>query len=397
MICFKMTIWGFRRKISSVFAFLCLVFVTSCLFLSHSVSAISPSQTGRVGVSSITVKDDGTPSSPDGYDLSVDSGSGLGRGNRSSASNIRDIYIRYSGTIPAHSITAVTINLSGQWVAIGDMKFNGAIGNNYWSLIDQDCNTSTEPGGVGRFNTSCTLWYYTTVADNQINLAPSDNSRIFTISGEYSITVQAGTYYTTTDAESFVLDTRRNQILDGIESKIAFDILPELKAIKEAIAGVDSAGIIASIESGNQQAHDDALAQKEATDKQTQQQKEQYEQEKQEEQDRENQGKSDMDDATGIFNFNLLNPFAGIFGLFKSHSTCASIPTLAAWVHSDTSVVCSWWSSSVVSVLTPVFGIFSMMIVFGFLVSWLGGAGQGRGIDIGWDSQWYGPHSGEKF
>lgn len=151
------------------------------------------------------------------------------------------------------------------------------------------------------------------------------------------------------------------------------------------------------IQASKQQAHDDAQKQLDATNKQTEQQKEQYDQEKQEEADRENQGKDDMDQATGIFNFNFLNPFSGIFALFSPASSCASIPTLARWVHSDTSTVCSWWSADVRSVLTPVFGISSMILLFGFIVNWLRNAGTGGGVDIGWDSKWYSPHHGEKF
>lgn len=373
MICSKTSMVS--RKIFSLFVFTCLFSLCFCFSCSSSASAISPSQTGFVGLASATVK----LGSDAGYDMSMIAGDSIARANRNGVDYISDIYIRFLGNIPAHSVLAVTVEISGNFNGTAnEFKNIGAAGNNYWSLIDRDCDTFTEPGG--KFNSTCTYWYYTSVADNQINLSPSSNSgsRIVTVNGSYSIIVQSGTYYTTTDAESFVLDTRRNQILDGIESKIAFDILPELKAIKEAIAGVDSAGIIASIESGNKQAHDDALAQKEATDKQTQQQKEQYEQEKEEEKQREDSANEEGGKLAGIFNITLLNPFAGIWELFNPGG-CTSIPTIASWVHSEDMVYCSWWPQSIRATLTPVFSLSAMMLLFGFVAKWLGG---NEGINV---------------
>lgn len=75
---------------------------------------------------------------------------------------------------------------------------------------------------------------------------------------------------------------------------------------------------------------------------------------------------------TNLFNFSLLNPFSGLFGLFSDSNSCASIPTLAGLIHSNETQVCPWFPSDVRSILTPVIGISSMMLVFGFVVRWLG-------------------------
>lgn len=127
-----------------------------------------------------------------------------------------------------------------------------------------------------------------------------------------------------------------------------------------------------------QQQHADALAQKQATEAQTQQQKDQYDQEKAEENEREEQGKSDANQLAGIFNITVLNPFAGIWEIFNDGG-CTNISTLANWLHSEQTVYCSWWPHSIRATLTPVFSIASMMILWGFVMRWLGGS---EGFDV---------------
>lgn len=73
-----------------------------------------------------------------------------------------------------------------------------------------------------------------------------------------------------------------------------------------------------------------------------------------------------------LFTFDFINPFAGIFNLFSDQSSCASIPTLAGMLHSEEDTVCPWFDSNVRGVVTPVFGLSSVMLVFGFAVRWLG-------------------------
>lgn len=143
-----------------------------------------------------------------------------------------------------------------------------------------------------------------------------------------------------------------------------------------------------AINEAKELAHADAQAQKEAIDNQTKQQQDQYDQEKQEEQDRENQGNEDMNEATGIFNFNILNPFAGIWDLFKPNQ-CVDIPIVAEFVGSEETQYCSWFPQSVRSILTPAFGIGSIMILFGFIVRWLNSSHADGTIDNGWNADFY--------
>lgn len=74
---------------------------------------------------------------------------------------------------------------------------------------------------------------------------------------------------------------------------------------------------------------------------------------------------------SSLFTFNFINPFAPIFNLFNNDS-CAQIPTLSGMLHSEETQVCPWFDSSVRNITTPVLGLVSMMLIFGFVVRWLG-------------------------
>lgn len=77
-------------------------------------------------------------------------------------------------------------------------------------------------------------------------------------------------------------------------------------------------------------------------------------------------------DLSSLFSFDFLNPFRGLFDLFSDQSSCASIPILASMIHSEETQVCPWFSSEVRNIVTPVLGLSSMMLLFGFVVRWLG-------------------------
>lgn len=73
-----------------------------------------------------------------------------------------------------------------------------------------------------------------------------------------------------------------------------------------------------------------------------------------------------------LFSFNFLNPFAPIFNLFSNQDSCAQIPTISGMIHSEETEVCPWFNSTVRNITTPVLGLASMMLIFGFAVRWLG-------------------------
>lgn len=114
---------------------------------------------------------------------------------------------------------------------------------------------------------------------------------------------------------------------------------------------------------------------KNSQDQANQDAQDRYDQEKQEENDREQQGSADNSSVLGLFNFNVLNPFAPIFNMFSS-SCSVSIPTLSSWINSPSSTYSSWWCSNsklqgIRSTLTPVFSIASIILLFGFIINWL--------------------------
>lgn len=90
---------------------------------------------------------------------------------------------------------------------------------------------------------------------------------------------------------------------------------------------------------------------------------------------RKNQGSANEDFFTSLsnlFNFTFINPFAPIFNLFNTGDECVNIPVIASMIHSEESTVCPWFDSTVRNIVTPVLGLSSMMLVFGFAVRWLG-------------------------
>ena len=78
-----------------------------------------------------------------------------------------------------------------------------------------------------------------------------------------------------------------------------------------------------------------------------------------------------LSSLVNLFNFTFINPFRPIYDMFTPSESCASIPTLAAWIHSQETQVCHWFSSEIRTVTTPVFTLSSMMLLFGFAVRWL--------------------------
>lgn len=115
---------------------------------------------------------------------------------------------------------------------------------------------------------------------------------------------------------------------------------------------------------------------------QSQQQQDQYDEEKQEESEREESGNESADQMAGVFSFSIQNPFTALFGAFTSGNTCVNIPTIAAMTNSDNTQYCPWFPASVRNVLTPVLSMFSMILIFGFIISWLNGNDANGSITI---------------
>lgn len=88
------------------------------------------------------------------------------------------------------------------------------------------------------------------------------------------------------------------------------------------------------------------------------------------------------DSLVNLFSFEVINPFYGIYALFTGSDSCVSIPILAGMLNSTSTTYCPWFSSSTRAVLTPVFGIAGVMVLFGFFVSWLKGSAGSDTLDL---------------
>lgn len=73
-----------------------------------------------------------------------------------------------------------------------------------------------------------------------------------------------------------------------------------------------------------------------------------------------------------LFSFSLMNPFSPIFNMF-SPNQCVQIPILSGMLGATETQYCSWFPNSVRDIVTPVIGISSVMLLFGFFIRWLGG------------------------
>lgn len=164
----------------------------------------------------------------------------------------------------------------------------------------------------------------------------------------------------------------------------------ELKGVGDKISAISSTNSEISqkitntfnmIHNENQQSLQQQRATTDAVNKQTEQQKSQHDQEKKEEKDRENKGNDQSSKLSSLFSFTAFNPFSGLFGLFTG-SGCKPIPTIGKMLNNPDATYCPWFPDNVRSILTPVFGISSMMLIFGFFIRWLSGSNMDGTIKV---------------
>lgn len=84
-----------------------------------------------------------------------------------------------------------------------------------------------------------------------------------------------------------------------------------------------------------------------------------------------------------LFDFQMFNPFAPIFNMFSDQSECHHIPTLASWLKVEDDTYCPWFPAMVRNVTTPIIGIASTMLLFGFFVRFLKSSSGNDTIDSG--------------
>lgn len=281
--------------------------------------------------------------------------------------------LNLGSTVPAGSYSVFTLQINVP-TYFSKAEFNGFVSNNSYEvvIVDQQIQERTSQYLIIQF----TLYNYLPM--QRVSLRSSDGRglALVFITADTKISMNISDLSWVTVLSGTTLNNSLTDITGSLKSSDS-----TLKQILNngITAKVDNSDVISSLQQAQQQAHTDAQnqlnatnQQTEAINQQTEQEKNQYDQEKQEEQDRENQGNEDADKAAGIFNFGVMNPFSGLFALFSPATSCSSVPTIANWLGTDQTTYCSWWPSSVRTVLTPVFGISSIMLLFGFVVRWLG-------------------------
>ena len=74
-----------------------------------------------------------------------------------------------------------------------------------------------------------------------------------------------------------------------------------------------------------------------------------------------------------VFGFNVLYPFQSLFTSF-TNDRCVDIPIIASWINAPENRYCTWWSNDIRNTLTPIFSSISVLLLFGFIMSWLKGS-----------------------
>lgn len=288
-------------------------------------------------------------------------------GNNNRSVSLRNFYVYHDTSdadnfIPANSIVHFSIHFSGQ------STVDGFTYNNLWS-------TSNTPSSV--LNHFCSITSDRVISSSNISREAVCDFWIYTTTRTAGVGVSGSVYAVqpvNVDLPRYLdyvhlKDSLTSSDLDRLSSDIT-SALSSLELTVQNSSGLTSSQVQSAV---NAAIASSGIvdAQQETTNaikNQTKQEKDQYEQEKEEEAEREEQGKEDADSLGSTFNFQVRNPFVGIFGLFATPSQCVNIPTVASWLHSSSSTYCAWFPSSVRNVLTPVISIAASMLLFGFIV-----------------------------
>lgn len=84
-----------------------------------------------------------------------------------------------------------------------------------------------------------------------------------------------------------------------------------------------------------------------------------------------NLGNSNFVSWFDVFNFGILFPFTNFFDAFTDSTSCVDVPIIGGMLSNPNARYCSWWSSDLRAIITPVFSVASIMLIFGFIIHWL--------------------------
>ena len=77
-----------------------------------------------------------------------------------------------------------------------------------------------------------------------------------------------------------------------------------------------------------------------------------------------------------VFNFGFVFPFRYLLNSFTDGQTCVDIPIIGGMLYNPDVKYCSWWSSDIRNILTPVISIFNLILITSFVIRWVSGGSE---------------------
>lgn len=179
------------------------------------------------------------------------------------------------------------------------------------------------------------------------------------------------------DIDDLTLFTDPNTGVLNQQLDVQIDINNNLDEVNDNLNTIDNSinsqttilnNSIESLRDSQDQANNDAQARWEA--------------DKEEEAEREEAIQDSADEMSGVFNFNIRNPFTAFLALFTDGGSCVSIPIIAGMVHSENTLYCPWFSAQTRNILTPVITLVASVLLIGFVVGWLNSGDSNGSITI---------------
>lgn len=282
-------------------------------------------------------------------------------------------------TIPQGSIVSFSFYLQGEGI---NSSFHGFSGGENNSILSQDY-TALDGNTISGF-----ISIYAGANLDMITLGGYTQGVICWVGSTQELASFSMATWITTSAStdySSVLSSIANNT-NGLAAVIAYQaqttrdlIYTELRQnstdINNVIAyqeGVTRSEIQSTIQTQATRIIDAMGGVSDSIDDQTQTMQYIHDDEKQTIEDNGDAAQSNFDDFQPTLSFS--DPLSWMWSLGTSDN-CANIPILASLLHSNSSVYCSWWPTTIRSIVSPIINIFVMIIVFGFAIRWLKSGG----------------------
>lgn len=359
------------KKCFLKFGFLSLLFVSFGfgLFIQSSpVSALSLSSAGGqlnpLASGAIFGLSDGTQVGGSVSNSNLISQTWLG------SKTLDTISYRVNGTIPADALTTFTIQFNMSYPVAGSgvsarFKYFGInMADGRVILMDSCVDQSGGSGTYQGKSFACTITY----------LNRYETSTVDTLSGARILQPQNQAFSNQDPPDVNVVVSGvsfrklNNDSLSADDRSWLEDVLGSSTDVSSVVSAINNlrSDTQATTNAINN-LRSDTQAQTDAIEQGNDDAQDRWEKDKQEEAEREEQGKDDADELGSIFKFEIRNPFAGLLSMFTNNCP-VSIPIIASMIGSNQTVYPCWFSQQTRSILTPVFGLASSVLLFGFIV-----------------------------